>query len=256
MIDLVRILRETFVAQAEHHPTLDSTNSQAARCAARRPRELPLLVVADEQTGGRGRGGKRWWTGSGSLAFSLLVDPQTVGADRSRSPLVALASAVAVAETLRPLLPGRPLGIHWPNDVAVDGKKLCGILVDVLADRRHVIGIGVNTNSTMAEAPAELQATTATVRDLSGREHDQTDMLVALLRQLDQQFATLRRDSAAVAAAADRLCTQRGQRLTLRWENRTASGICRGIAPDGAILLETPAGVERFYSGTTGPQNP
>jgi BirA family transcriptional regulator, biotin operon repressor / biotin---[acetyl-CoA-carboxylase] ligase len=253
MIDVVRILRETFVAQAEHHPSLGSTNDRAAQCAARGAKGLPLLVVADEQTAGRGRAGKRWWTGRGGLAFSLLVAPETVAAQESRSPLVALAAAVAVAETLAPLLPNHPPGIHWPNDVLVDGKKLAGILVEVLPDRRHVLGIGLNTNSTLSDAPADLQATAATLRDLTGRPHDQTDVLIDLLHRLDEQFARLREDPAAVAAAADALCLQRGQTVTLQWDSHRATGLCRGIALDGALLLETPAGIERFHSGTTAP---
>ena len=251
MINVVRILRETFVAQAEHHPSLGSTNDRAAQCAARGAKELPLLIVADEQTAGRGRGGKRWWTGRGGLAFSLLVAPETVAAQESRSPLVALAAAVAVAETLAPLLPDHPPGIHWPNDVLVSGKKVSGILVEVLPDRRHVVGIGLNTNSTLADASADLQATAVTLRDLTGRQHDQTAVLIDLLRRLDEQFAKLRENPAAVAAAADALCLQRGQTVTLQWNDHATTGLCRGIAPDGTLLLETPTGIARFHSGAT-----
>jgi BirA family transcriptional regulator, biotin operon repressor / biotin---[acetyl-CoA-carboxylase] ligase len=277
MIDVVRVLHETFVAQAEHHPSLGSTSDRAAECAARGEKKLPLLVVADRQTAGRGRGGNRWWTGPGGLCFSLLLDPQTVAAQQSRSPLVALAAAVAVAGTLAPLLPNHPPGIRWPNDVLVSeekvpdtvcrngpegashkrclapcfrGRKLSGILVEVLPDRRHVLGIGLNTNSTLADAPADLQSTAATLRDLTGRQHDQTDVLVDLLRRLDQQFAQLRQDAGAVATAADALCLQRGQTVTLERDAHRTTGLCRGIAADGAIQIETPAGIERFHSGT------
>ena len=282
-IDAVRLMRETFVARVEHHPTLGSTNDRAAQCAAQGAKELPLLVVADAQTAGRGRGGSRWWTGPGSLSFSLLVDAQTVAADADRSPLVALAVAVAVVDAVATLLPGRQVGIHWPNDVHVrvshrqypetgaadipvcqrmqhgrqecppllaDDRKLAGILVEVLPDRRHVIGIGLNVNNTAADAPAELRGTVATLRDLARREHDRTKVLVDLLRHLQQQFSQLRDDSKKVAARADSLCLQRGQTITLDWSNRKTTGLCRGIAADGAILLETPAGVQPCYSGT------
>ena len=85
MIDAVRILRETSVARVEHRPTLASTNDRAAQCAAQGVKDLPLLVVADQQTAGRGRGSNRWWTGPGGLAFSLLVDAETVAADAERT---------------------------------------------------------------------------------------------------------------------------------------------------------------------------
>ena len=168
--DIDRILRETFVARAEYHPSIGSTNDRAAECAAQSAGELPLLVLADQQTAGRGRGANRWWTGPGALAFSLLLDGRTVAVGGNRSPLVALAAAVAVVDAVAPLLPEHPLGIHWPNDVMVGRRKLAGILIEVLPDGRHVVGIGLNTNNTLADAPAELQSRAVTLRDL-GR-HD------------------------------------------------------------------------------------
>ncbi len=279
MIDVVRILRETFVARAEHHPTLGSTNDRAAQCAAQGVKELPLLIVVDEQTAGRGRGANRWWTGRGALAMSLLLDAETVAIERNCSPLVALAAAVAVADAVAPLLPNHTVGLNWPNDVMAcekkvtgtvcrngpegashkrclspfsrmaDSRKLAGILIEVLADRRHVIGIGLNANNTLADAPAELQSTAGTIRDLSGKTHDQTDILVDLLKRLEQAFSKLRQEPANIAARADALCLQRGRTLALQLGDRRATGRCRGIAPDGALLLETSVDVEAFYSG-------
>jgi BirA family transcriptional regulator, biotin operon repressor / biotin---[acetyl-CoA-carboxylase] ligase len=263
MIDAVRLMRDTFVARVECRPTVDSTNDRAAQCAAQGAKELPLLVVADQQTAGRGRGGNRWWTGPGSLAFSLLVEAETVAAGESRSPLVALAAAVAVVDAVAPLLPDRQVGICWPNDVYVrttadnrtNDRKLAGILVDVLPDRRHVIGIGLNVNDDASDAPAELRNTVATLRDLSGRQHDRTGVLVALLRRLEQEFSQLRDDAKKVAARADSLCLQRGQTVAMQWSNRKTTGVCRGVAADGAILLETPTGVKSFVSGSVGTEH-
>lgn len=248
-LDIERIIRETFVARAEHHPTIGSTNDRAVECAAESGVALPLVVLADRQTAGRGRGANRWWTGPGSLALSLLVDAQTVGADRGPSPLVALAAAVAVVDTVAPLLPTHQVGIHWPNDVRAAGRKLAGILIEALPDRRHIVGIGLNTNSTLADAPAELHATAATMRDLSGQTYNQTDILIDLLKRLEQGFAQLRSEPKAIAARADMLCLQRDQMLTLGWANRIITGVCRGIAADGAIRLETSTGPACFYSG-------
>ncbi len=285
-IDAVRLVRETSIARVEYHPRLDSTNTRAAQCAAQRGIELPALIVAEEQTAGRGRGGNRWWTGPGSLAFSLLVDAETVGADETRSPRVALAAAVAVVDCVGPLLPTQQVGIHWPNDVHVRvakpqgdadhqggadipvchnvsgspgrqeclphlpiDRKLAGILVEVLPDRRHVIGIGVNVNNTLADTPPELRNTIATLRDLSGREHDRTGVLIDLWHCLERVFSQFREDPKELAARADSLCLQRGQAVTLSWTNRKVTGVCQGIAADGGILLETPDGLQTFLSG-------
>jgi BirA family biotin operon repressor/biotin-[acetyl-CoA-carboxylase] ligase len=248
-LDIDRILQQTFVARAEYHPSLGSTNDRAAEPAARDAGELPLLVVADRQTAGRGRAAKRWWTGPGALTFSLLVEGRTVGAHEGRSPLVALAVATAVVDAVAPLLPAQALGIHWPNDVFVAGRKLAGILIEVLPDRQHVIGIGLNTNNSLTDAPAELQATAATLRDLGQRTYDQTDILVELLKRLENEFRCLCHEPQSVAARADALCLQRGQMVTLQGKDRTIAGRCRGVAADGAILIETPAGTEAFFWG-------
>ena len=198
-----------------------------------------------------------------------------VGVDRGRSPLVALAAAVAVVDAVAPLLPAHRVGIHWPNDVLVldaarkvvqpsfrmekivalqaahrIDRKLAGILVEVLPDRRHVLGIGLNTNNTLADAPAELRGTAATLRDLAGREFDQTAILIDLLKRLEGEFSRLRRAPEAVAGRANEFCLQLGRVLTLQWADRIVSGSCRGIAADGALLLETSAGTEPFLLGS------
>ena len=77
-MDINRILRETFVVEVEHHDELGSTNDRAMQRAKQGASRLPLLVIADRQTAGRGRGGNRWWTGPGSLAFSLLLESAAV----------------------------------------------------------------------------------------------------------------------------------------------------------------------------------
>ncbi len=202
MIDLGAILRETFVARAEHHESITSTNDRAAQRALDATAELPLLVVAGRQTAGRGRGGNRWWTGPGALCFSLAVDAQTVAAD-DRSPLVAVAVGLAVVATVAPRLPHQPVGIHWPNDVLAGSRKLSGILVEVLPNRRHVIGVGLNSNNTMADAPPELRSVACTLRDLSGKEHDQTALLIELLQRMEREFERLRQEPDRVAAQAD-----------------------------------------------------
>jgi BirA family transcriptional regulator, biotin operon repressor / biotin---[acetyl-CoA-carboxylase] ligase len=248
-LQIGRILRETFVATAEYVPSVGSTNDRAAEMAAGNHGDMPLLVAADRQTAGRGRGSNRWWTGPGALAFSLLVDGRMVGADDGPTPLVALAAAVAVVDAVAPLLPERRVGIHWPNDVVVDGGKLAGILIEVLLDRRHVVGIGLNTNNSVSDAPPELRSTAVTMRDLANQTFDQTDVLVRLLNRLEHEFRQLLVDPPSVAARAHPLCLQKGRMLTLQWGERTVAGRCQGIAADGAILLETSAGVESFYSG-------
>jgi BirA family biotin operon repressor/biotin-[acetyl-CoA-carboxylase] ligase len=246
-IDLSRLLAATFLAGAEQHDVLPSTNDYARALPSAVP--LPHLVLAAEQTAGRGRGTNSWWTGRGSLAMSLLIDPARHGIRPEHLLLVSLACAVSLVETIQGLAPGVPLGLHWPNDVFAAGRKLSGILIERLPGGRMVLGIGVNTNNTLAEAPAPLQATATTLRDLTGEACDHTEFLRALLTGLEDDLAELAHRPASIARAADGLCLQRGEELTVVTGGRTVTGTCRGIDDNGALLLAAPQGVQRIYSG-------
>lgn len=257
-LDVGQLVQRTFVARVEHHRTLGSTNDRAKQCAAAGAGRLPLLIVADAQTAGRGRGTSHWWTGRGSLALSLLFDPRRSGIGPSGRPLVALGTAVAVADTVAPLLAGHMVGIHWPNDVVASGRKLSGILVEILSPSASfppvesglcVVGIGLNTNNTLDEAPADLRETATTVFELTGARQDQTAVLTALLDKLAETFGQLADDPAQVARRADALCLQHGRTLVIQSGGAETAGRCAGIAEDGALLLDTPAGRQWFYSG-------
>lgn len=249
-LDIDRLLSETFVARAEHHPTLGSTNDRARQSAAEGTGGLPLLIVADSQTAGRGRGGHTWWTGQDSLAFSLLLDPgRPALKQRGRSPLISLAATVAVVETVAPLVPSYRVGIDWPNDVMAAGGKLAGVLVELLPDGRQIVGIGLNTNNSLSQAPPELRQTAATLRELTGVSHDQTTILVTLLQHLEDELRQLASEPGRIATRADALCLQRGKMLTLHPGNQSVTGRCAGIAADGALLLDTPDGRQAFYCG-------
>lgn len=252
MQDLREILEKTFVADVQHHAAIGSTNDRAIQCAALRELKLPLLILADRQTAGRGRGSNRWWTGPGSLAFSLLIEPEPAAAPAcgpQRSTLVSLAAGVAVVEALAPLLPGHVVGIHWPNDVMVDGRKLAGILIEILSDGKLVIGIGVNTNNRAADAPEDVRSRVATLLDVTGQVHDATELLIAILCQLQRQLLELSRSAEGVAARTHQLCLQRGKRLQIAQGRKQIEGRCLGIAADGALLLEIDGKPQAVYSG-------
>jgi BirA family transcriptional regulator, biotin operon repressor / biotin---[acetyl-CoA-carboxylase] ligase len=249
-LDISRILRETFVIEVERHKELGSSNDRALERAKQGASKLPLLVIADRQTAGRGRGGNRWWTGQDSLAFSLLLKSAAVENKAGAAPLVSLAAGVAVVETIQPLIQNKEIGIHWPNDVMAAGRKLSGILAEVLPDGRTIIGIGLNTNDSLDNVPAELLPIVTTLLDLTGKRHDHTDILVSLLNCLERRLIALVQAPAEITAQADAFCLQRDKSLTLQQGRQKITGLCRGIAADGALLLETSKGLKSYYSGT------
>lgn len=133
---------------------IDSTN-ESLKQIAQHDGPAGALIVTDDQRNGRGRLGRTWISQPGKdLTFSVLLRPRVLPAEASR---LVLAAGLAVAEVVERLLgPERTVGIKWPNDVLVDGRKVCGILSEASMDmdRLHwvVIGIGLNVNGRPVEA--------------------------------------------------------------------------------------------------------
>ena len=200
---LKRLTEGTFLAQVEHHEVLTSTNDLAKEKALCPTQELPLLILADRQTSGRGRGTKRWWTGPGSLAFSLILAPPPGNLPAGQVALVSLAAALAVIDTVKPLVPRAEITLHWPNDVYANGRKLCGILVEILANRRQVIGVGLNTNNVLSDAPSELRDVATTLRTLTGKEHDHPSILEGFLRHFETSIGEVASAPEQITQRAD-----------------------------------------------------
>ncbi|NMC19616.1 MAG: biotin--[acetyl-CoA-carboxylase] ligase [Thermogutta sp.] len=277
-LDVARFVERSLVAAAEHFQELTSTNDYAKELARRLDLPMPYLVVAEHQTAGRGRGANRWWTGPGSLAFSVICEIRSFAAaefaEQSRqvpaddsaasspgraanheesrarpvhSPVPALAAGIAVCDAVRPLIPtGLPLGICWPNDVYVGTRKLSGTLAETVANGRCVVGIGVNVNNRSSDAPAELRDHVVSLIDLVGSPLDRGDLLEGILRGLRKLFTQA---AGPIAARADALCLQKGRTLEIALGDRILSGLCRGIDPWGRLVLDSEGGTVQCTSG-------
>jgi BirA family biotin operon repressor/biotin-[acetyl-CoA-carboxylase] ligase len=249
--DLPRIQANALGRNVEYHPVIDSTNDEAKRRVAAATCPLPLLVLASRQTAGRGRGRNRWWSDEGCLMFSLALAAEAFPDDRQHAALASLAVAIAVVDAVGPRLTGQPLGIHWPNDVVVGPRKLAGILIEVAAGRRHVIGIGLNVNNQFEGAPDDVRARAVSLSQLGSPASSPTAVLVDLLVALERRLAELVHSPATISNRASELCLQRGQELTIQQGQTRTAGRCLGIAPDGGLILETPTGQRRLASGIT-----
>lgn len=241
--------RHGLVEHVEYLPSIGSTNDFAREKAVGLPRGERLLVVAERQTAGRGRGSNRWWTGSGSLAFSLVFDPAERKIARRYYPMISLAAALALIDTVAEITGRTDVGLHWPNDVFLAGQKLAGVLVEGLADGRHVLGIGCNVHNRSADAPPELANFVISLADVSLPAPSRGDVLFCTVRRLDERLDELAERHEIIGQRADKLCLQHGVRLTIRAGARETSGVCAGIAADGALLLDTANGRQSFYSG-------
>ena len=151
------------------------------------------VAVADEQTEGRGRLGRRWHAPSGTaLLFSTLLVPAV---EPARLPELSLVAGAAVAEAITDASGVEPK-VKFPNDVLIGGRKVAGILAES-SEGRVVLGIGVNANQTEAELPADAQTVPTSLRVELGRPVDRAELLAAILARLEVAYDRWVRDTAA-----------------------------------------------------------
>ena len=212
------------------------------------------LFVANEQTAGRGRRGNAWWAGSGALTFSLVVDAERFGVPADCWPLLPLASGLAVRDVVAGELSDAGVTVKWPNDVYLNARKVAGILVEQREDcaDRLVVGIGINVNTPMDDAPSELADSAISMAGVSGASHDMVALLggVLLRMELLLRRAVERRDELIGKLNQHSYLNRRRVRLDL--EDRSVWGECRGIAESGGLVLATADGIQTFVGGTVG----
>ena len=252
--DVDRILRDTFAAEVDYYPTVTSTSDLARHRASQEtlPRS-PFLVLAPEQTAGRGRLQREWWSAPGALTFSLMIRDPFPDLPRRRWPTVSLTSALAVIEALDRRLPAPKPHLRWPNDIYVAEQKLCGILpelIEVGGASWLILGIGINVNNSAAAAPPEIQQLACSLVDLTATEHELTDVLVDVLEALERHLARLREDDVRLADEWQTRCGQQGATLTVGRGSDKFTGTCAGIDREGRLLLDTESGRQAFDSGT------
>jgi BirA family biotin operon repressor/biotin-[acetyl-CoA-carboxylase] ligase len=167
---------------------------------------------------------------------------------------LALVLGLALRRALLEQAPGLDPRIKWPNDIWLDGRKLCGILCEMRAepDRvRHVVaGLGLNVNTTARDFPAALRATATSLRLASGRRHSRAALLAAFLNHLEPVYTAWAAEGLApFQSELEQADLLRGRPITLVQGQRPLAGTAVGIAPDGALLLDGPQGIIPVYSG-------
>ena len=224
----------------EFHDSIASTNERARELAGQG--ESNVAVLADEQTGGRGRLDRAWSSPSGGVWLSMLCRPDVPPAE---VPGFTLAAAVATARAARAA--GAEATIKWPNDVQIDGAKLAGILTEMEgeADRVSwiVVGIGVNANVDPAALPTDRPATS--LRESVGDVNRRT-----LTQNIVEEFWTLTRgDQAAILDGWRELNATLGQRVRVTTPTQEIVGEAVDIEPPGTLLVDTDSGRVEVSAG-------
>ncbi len=244
-----------FGRAAEGYRTLGSTNARAAAWAAQGAAE-GSLVLAEAQTQGRGRMGRAWHTHPGrNLTFSLVLRPAL---PTHRFGLITLAAGVAVCEAIAPIAAPLCPAIKWPNDVLLNERKCCGMLLEASIDggRRArsaavVLGIGLNVNQD--HFPEALRTAPTSLLLETGRLTPRSPLLARLLATLEARYDQLAEADGcrAVHRAYQERLARLGQPVALRVAEtqRAVRGTIEGVTPEGALRLRTAAGLRIFHAG-------
>jgi len=250
--DVSRLLRESSLQYVEYHQKLPSTNSTAQALLEPLLEQAPSLVLTSMQTAGRGRKGNQWWSAPGALTFTLVVAADDLSVSVERRPLISLAAGLAVRDALSELASDHEFWLKWPNDVLSGTQKISGILVEqhTLETRPALlIGIGVNVNNSLKEAPAEICLRATSLFDLSGHSSDLTTVLIAILQRLDFRIAQLTGQPRMALSDANRFHLLAGRSLCVQQGEERIYGDCVGIDEDGQLVLQCEDGIHRCSSG-------
>lgn len=229
-----------------------STND-VARTLAENGAPPLTVVVADEQSAGRGRFGRTWTAPArSSLLLSIILRPQ--GGPAAAPSVVPLRLGIATADAIS-TESGVPARVKWPNDVlAPDDRKLAGILCEAATSASGgfvIAGVGINANQSALDWPADLRATATSLREITGHEVDRTALAGALLSAVARNLARIDRtldvNERAEWRARDALY---GRAVHLDGE---AAGTADGVTPHGALRIRTSRGTRILWSGTVRP---
>ena len=208
--------------------TVSSTNDEL-RALAEKGSSEGFILIADEQTAGRGRRGAVWLSPKGeNLAFSVLLRPI---ASKALWHRLSLAAGLAVAEALEAFVPVAE--IKWPNDVRISGKKIAGILIEAGVDF-VIIGIGINVNST--GFPEELAATS--LREEIGEEMDRAELLHGVVSRLACRTGEIGIGFDGILKSIRERCALTGHRVSFLSADKRREGVVKGIGTAGELMVE------------------
>jgi BirA family transcriptional regulator, biotin operon repressor / biotin---[acetyl-CoA-carboxylase] ligase len=215
--------------------TLNSTNTEAANQAKRGAAE-GLCVIADAQTGGKGRQGRTWISEKGDgLYLSIVLRPRL---DPAHLSLITLAAAVAVYDVLLKGFLLEP-DIKWPNDIHIHGKKICGILAEAVetpTGSAVVLGIGVNLKKPPTDAATSIDSE-------SQFKVTRDELLEAVLDEFEKQYEILHRDPAeTISSWTERSSYAHGASVAVTLPSGVIHGTTDGLEETGALRVKLPDG--------------
>jgi BirA family biotin operon repressor/biotin-[acetyl-CoA-carboxylase] ligase len=226
---------------------IDSTNS-CTRTLADVGADEGTLVVAEHQTEGRGRLGRSWTAEPRSnLLFSLLLRPPL---SQDQAGILPFYAAVAIARAVEPLVDQR-VECKWPNDLLLNGKKFCGILLETAIQEGRlahaILGVGLNVNQ--RAFPESLAATATSLARERNRGYDRRKLLHSILAEMEVLYTDVRtRTPDTILSEWLSRCAMIGKEVAVQTGDAVVRGRALAVRETGALVLETTDGQEAFFA--------
>jgi len=230
---IIRDLETRFVGQRViYYPSLTST-MEAAKREAQQGAAEGTVILADEQTAGKGRLKRLWLSPKGSIALSIILYPGL-----SHLPSLIMLASLGVVHGIEAAT-GLKAQVKWPNDVLINGRKVCGILIesDVKGNTVNytIIGIGINVNLRLADFP-EIQSIATSLSDELRRNASRLSVIRCLLAEIERLYLTLTAGESIYEEWRDSLVTL-GEKVRAKTGETIHEGIAESVARDGSLLL-------------------
>lgn len=231
-----------------YYESIGSTNREA-RALASGGAPHGSLVVAEEQTGGKGRQGKGWFSPRGmGIWCSLVLRPDIPPAEASPVTLLAAVAAASAMEKAAGVSPG----IKWPNDILADGRKICGILTEMSAEMERVnflvVGTGINVNTPPESFPEEVRDMATSLRAVKGGDVSRAALLRQYLREFEHYYRVWLDDGfKPVLDEWKRRCVTLDRPVLVKSSRESWEGWAEDVDPDGALVLRLKDGSRRRF---------
>jgi BirA family transcriptional regulator, biotin operon repressor / biotin---[acetyl-CoA-carboxylase] ligase len=233
-----RLKGRLFGKRILHFFKTDSTNRVAMELGHAGEAE-GAVVIAEEQTAGRGRAGRTWHSERGTgLYFTLLLRPRLSPA---QAPLLTMLAGIAAHSAISAQTGVAP-ELKWPNDLLLGSRKIGGILTEMHAEpsqvRFVIIGCGINVNQ--ENFPAELSDVATSLRRETGRSHSRLELLVRLLAEFETDYNRFLREGPAVVIERFQQVSTFANGKRVRVDNGVHSyaGVTAGLSPEGLLLVK------------------
>ncbi len=233
-----RLYSTQFGKRIYHFFKIDSTNNVALRLG-HEGEPHGAVIIAEEQTAGRGRAGRSWHSEkTNGIYLTVLLRPPIAP---FAAPVITLLAGLAAREAIVEQTGLRP-DLRWPNDLLLNGKKFCGILTEMHAepDRVHfvIVGIGINVNH--ARMPEELAPIATSLRIETGRSHARLELVVGLLRWLDRYYNQFLAEGAGpiLTRFSEVSSYARGKRVRISTATESYMGTTAGLEPNGLLRVQ------------------